>query len=99
MQDLQIQLSHTISAIEKLSIFFKLDAKKQQLQIFSQKVADGDYAISLLKEKASLERSVAIFDEIAKKVQGYAEIFQIADDEIISEIKKELPILQKKMKF
>ena len=99
MQDLQIQLSHTISAIEKLSIFFKLNNKKQQLQILSQKVVDGDYAISLLKEKASLERSVAIFDEIAKKVQGYAEIFEIADDEIIAEIKKELPRLQKQMKF
>ena len=99
MQDLQIQLSHTISAIEKLSIFFKLNHKKQQLQILSQKVADGDYTISLLKEKASLERSVAIFDEIAQKVQGYAEIFEIADDEIIAEIKKELPKLQKQMKF
>jgi len=76
-----------------------LDSKKSQLKTLEEKVLEGNYEIKILKEKASLERYVAQFDEIASTIEGYAEIIEIADEEIRSEIFKELPKIIEKMKF
>jgi peptide chain release factor 2 len=99
MQDLQIQIGQVISDFEKLKAFFNLDGKKNQLSNVTKQVADGDYSVQVLKEKALLEKAITLFGEIETKVYGYFEVLEIADDEIISEIKVELPKIQKQMKF
>lgn len=51
-----------------------------------------------MKEKSSLEKEISVFEEIATQLQGYIEIFELADDEIINEIKNILPKIQKQIK-
>lgn len=76
-----------------------MNSKKQKLVEVLDKINSGDYAIELLKEKSLLEKHISSFNEMVLKVQGYAEILEIADTEIINEIKAELPKIAKQMKF
>ena len=67
--------------------------------MLEDQVLEGNYEIKVLKEKASLERYIAEFETVSSTIEGYAEIIEIADDEIRTEIFKELPKLIEKMKF
>jgi len=74
-----------------------LDTKTQKLNTITKQVEEGDYDVKLLKEKTSLEKELAVFDDIHSKVEGYFEIVEIADDDLLKEISQELPKLQKQI--
>ena len=76
-----------------------MGSKKARLKVLEDQVLEGNYEIKVLKEKASLERYIAEFELVSSTIEGYAEIIEIADDEIRNEIFKELPKLIEKMKF
>jgi peptide chain release factor 2 len=76
-----------------------LNSKKSRLKVLEDQILEGNYEIKVLKEKASLERYIAEFETVSSTIEGYAEIIEIADDEIRNEIFKELPKLIEKMKF
>lgn len=99
MEDINFGVSQALVAVKKLKDFFNIDEKKQQLKIIRERVANGDYSVKILKQKSAIEKNILEFEEIYQSIQGYSEILEIADGEIIAEIKKELPKLQKQMKF
>ena len=76
-----------------------MNSKKSRLKVLEDQILEGNYEIKVLKEKASLERYIAEFETVSSTIEGYAEIIEIADDEIRNEIFKELPKLIEKMKF
>jgi peptide chain release factor 2 len=74
-----------------------LQTKAGRLDTITKQVEAGDYNIKLLKEKTSLEREINMFSNISSQVQGYYEILEIADDDILKEIAQALPKFQKQI--